>query len=338
MARALAAPAVVPDRGRIGETAGMSASEHAHHAGHHHGVSPDADLRWLTVALLVNAGFMAVELVAGILASSLALLADAAHMLADVAAIGLALFAARLTRRRPGGAMTYGFGRAEILSAQANGLTLAILSTLILYEAVQRLAAPVHVDATLTLAVALGGVLVNAAAAFALTRAQRRSLGVQGALQHNLIDAFASALTAVAAATILLWGFERADPLASLLIAVPMAIGGYRLVRSSARVFLEAAPVGLDPKQVGFAMAAVAGVVEVHDLHVWEVTSGFPALSAHLLTAPDSDPVELRGRVEQILRERFGIEHTTLQVEPQQDRLLAIETLAGPRSKRDSDR
>ncbi|HEX5309988.1 MAG TPA: cation diffusion facilitator family transporter [Solirubrobacteraceae bacterium] len=316
----------------------MSASGHAHHAGHTHNVSSDADLRWLTAALLVNSGFMAVELTAGALASSLALLADAAHMLTDVAAIGLALFAARLARRRPAGAMTYGFGRAEILSAQANGMTLAILSVLILYEAARRLATPVHVDATLTLVVALAGVLVNAVAAFALARAQRRSLNVQGALQHNLIDAFASAVTALAAAAILLWGFERADAIASIVVAAPMAIGGYRLVRSSARVFLEAAPVGLDPQQVGFAMAAVMGVIEVHDLHVWEVTSGFPALSAHLLVAADRDALRLREEVERVLRERFAIEHTTLQVEPQADRLLEIEAPADLGTRHDVQR
>lgn len=302
-----------------------------HHAGHSHQFSSDADLRWLTAALLVNGGFMAVELAAGMIASSLALLSDAAHMLADVVAIALALFAARLARRRPVGAMTYGFGRAEILSAQANGMTLVLLAALILYEAVRRLASPVHVDATLTLLVALAGVLVNGVAALALARAQRQSMGVQGALRHNLIDAFAAAVTALAAATILLWGFQRADALASVLIATPMAIGGYRLVRSSARVFLEAAPVGLDPEQVGFAMARVAGVVEVHDLHVWEVTSGFPALSAHLLIEEGGDAQALRGGVERMLRERFGIEHTTLQVEPRVQHLLEIEPVAPAR-------
>jgi cobalt-zinc-cadmium efflux system protein len=185
--------------------------------------------------------------------------------------------------------------------------------------------------------VALAGGLANAAAALALARARRRSLGVQGALRHNLIDVFAAAVTAVAAATILLWGLDRADALASLSIAVPMAVVGYRLVRSSARVFLEAAPVGLDPEQIGLAMASVQGVIEVHDLHVWEVTSGFPALSAHLLMAPGRDPLRLRGEVERVLRERFGIEHTTLQVEPETARLLKIETLAAPR-KRDGGR
>jgi cobalt-zinc-cadmium efflux system protein len=270
---------------------------------------------------------MAIELTAGVLASSLALLSDAAHMLTDAGAIGLALFVARLARRRPEGAMTYGFGRAEILSAQVNGLTLVILSAFIVYEAIRRLVAPPHVEASLVFAVGLAGVLVNAGAALALARAQRRSLNVEGAFKHNLIDAYASAATAVAAGVILLWGFERADPIASLLIAVPMILAGAGLVRASARVFLEAAPEGLDPDQIGFAMAGQAGVIEVHDLHVWEVTSGFPALSAHLLVMRDRDCHELRREVEGMLGERFGIEHTTLQVEPEVSELLEIESV-----------
>lgn len=300
---------------------------HHSHAGHSHAVSTDADLRWLTLALIVNVAFMAIELAAGILASSLALLSDAAHMLTDAGAIGLALFVARLARRRPEGAMTYGFGRAEILSAQVNGLTLVILSGFIVYEAIRRLVAPPHVQASLVLAVGLAGILVNGAAALALARAQRRSLNVEGALKHNLIDAYASAATALAAGAILLWGFERADPIASLLIAVPMIVGGIGLVKASGRVFLEAAPEGLDPEQIGFAMAGQAGVIEVHDLHVWEVTSGFPALSAHLLVVRDRDCHELRREVEKMLGERFGIEHTTLQVEPEASELLEIEAV-----------
>ncbi|HEX3392571.1 MAG TPA: cation diffusion facilitator family transporter [Solirubrobacteraceae bacterium] len=303
----------------------MNATAHHSHAAHPHAVSTDADLRWLAVALAVNVAFMAVELTAGILASSLALLSDAAHMLTDAGAIGLALFVARLARRRPEGAMTYGFGRAEILSAQINGLTLVILSAFIVYEAVRRLVAPPHVEASLVLAVGLAGVLVNAAAALALARAERRSLNVEGALKHNLIDAYASAATAVGAGVILIWGFERADPIASLLIAAPMILSGVGLVKASGRVFLEAAPEGIDPEQIGFAMAEQPGVIEVHDLHVWEVTSGFPALSAHLLVVPDQDCHELRRKVEKMLGERFRIEHTTLQVEPQASELLEIE-------------
>ncbi|MGH2879788.1 MAG: cation diffusion facilitator family transporter [Solirubrobacteraceae bacterium] len=308
--------------------AGHSHVGHSH-AGHSHAISSDADLRRLTLALLVNVAFMAVELTAGILASSLALLSDAAHMLTDAGAIGLALFVARLARRRPEGAMTYGFGRAEILSAQVNGLTLVILSAFIVYEAIRRLVAPPHVQASLVLVVALAGIAVNAAAALALMRAQRQSLNVEGALRHNLIDAYAAAATALAAGVILLWGFERADPVASLLIAVPMIVGGVGLVKASGRVFLEAAPKGLDPQQIGFAMAEQQGVIEVHDLHVWEVTSGFPALSAHLLVVADRDCHELRREVERMLGERYGIEHTTLQVEPQAGELLEIQSLQG---------
>jgi cobalt-zinc-cadmium efflux system protein len=303
----------------------MSTTAHDSHVAHSHAVSTDADLRWLTVALAVNVAFMAIELVAGILASSLALLSDAAHMLTDAGAIGLALFVARLARRRPEGAMTYGFGRTEILSAQVNGLTLVILSAFIVYEAVRRLLAPPHVEAEMVIAVGLVGVLVNAAAGLALARAERRSLNVEGALKHNLIDAYASAGTALAAVVILLWGFERADPIASLLIAAPMIFAGAGLVKASGRVFLEAAPKGLDPGQIGFAMAGQPGVIEVHDLHVWEVTSGFPALSAHLLVARDRDCHELRREVQRMLGERFGIEHTTLQVEPEATELLEIE-------------
>lgn len=309
----------------------MGATAHGSHAGHSHSVSTDADLRWLTIALAVNVAFMAVELTAGVIASSLVLLSDAAHMLTDAGAIGLALFVARLARRRPEGAMTYGFGRAEILSAQVNGLTLVILSAFIVYEAIRRLLAPPHVQASLVLVVGLVGILVNVAAALALARAERRSLNVEGALKHNLIDAYASAATAVAAGVILLWGFQRADPIASLLVAVPMIVGGLGLVKASGRVFLEAAPEGLDPEQIGFAMAGQPGVIEVHDLHVWEVTSGFPALSAHLLVGRDRDCHELRREVERVLGERFGIEHTTLQVEPQASELLEIESVRAVR-------
>jgi cobalt-zinc-cadmium efflux system protein len=303
---------------------------HAHHA---HTVSSDADLRWLALALATNLAFVAIELAAGIFASSLALLSDAAHTLTDAAAIALALFAARLARRRPAGALTFGLGRAEILSAQVNGLTLLILSAFIAYEAIRRILAPFEVQAPLMLAVAVAGVFVNAAAALALARAERRSLNVEGALQHNLLDAYAAAATALAATAILIWGFERADPIASLLIAAPMIVAGWRLVKASGRVFLEAAPEGVDPEQVGLAMAAQPGVVEVHDLHVWEVTSGFPALSAHLLAASEQDCHELRHQVDRMLHERFGIEHTTLQVEHEASGLLEIESVRDSRER-----
>ena len=259
--------------------------DHAGH-GHSHGVSETTDAKWLAVALAINAAFMVVEVVGGALAHSLAVLSDAAHMLTDVGAIALALVAARLAQRRAKGAMTFGFKRAEILSAQANGLTLIILAGFIVYEAIHRLVSPPSVDAWPVLWIGLAGVAVNAAAALVLARANRQSLNVQGAFKHNLIDAYASLGTAGAAVVILLTGFDRADPIASLLIAGPMLVMGYKLVKASGRIFLEAAPEGLDPDTIGHAMASVTHVREVHDLHVWEVTSGFPALAAHVLVLP----------------------------------------------------
>ena len=282
---------------------------------HTHGVSVRTDPRMLALALAINAGFMVVEVATGIIASSLALLSDAAHMLTDAGAIGMALYAARLAQRQAGGEFTFGLKRAEIVSAQANGLTLLILAALIVYEGVRRLISPPDVEASLMLWVGIAGIGVNLAAAVALAKANRESLNVEGAFQHNLMDAYASLGTAVAAGVILLSGFNRADPIASLLIAVLMVRSGYKLVRASGRIFMEAAPEGLDPSAIGNALAERPGVVQVHDLHVWEITSGFPALSAHLLVSPDCDCHAARREAEAMLRERFEIDHCTLQVE-----------------------
>ncbi len=285
------------------------------HAGHCHGVSPDADRRRLAGALALIACLMAVELTAGVVAHSLALLSDAGHMLTDAAAIGFSLLALRLAARPPGGALTFGLKRVEILSALANGITLLLLAVLIAYEAVRRLFAAPHVQAGLVLAVALVGALVNLAAMWTLAGANRRSLNVEGSFQHILTDLYGFIGTAVAAGVILATGFQRADAIASLLIAGLMLRSGSALVRDSGRVFLEAAPKGLDPQEIGRALVAQPEVVEVHDLHVWEVTSGFPALSAHVLVGSDSDCHAARREIEAMLRERFALDHTTLQVD-----------------------
>jgi cobalt-zinc-cadmium efflux system protein len=221
--------------------------------------------------------------------------------------------------------MTYGFKRAEILSAQANGLTLIILAVFIVFEGVRRLVNPPSVEAELVLWVAVAGIAVNAAAALALARANRQSLNIQGAFQHNLIDAYASLATALAAGVILVTGFDRADPIASLLIAVPMLRSGYKLVKTSGRIFLEGAPEGVDVDAIGRAMVAEPGVTEVHDLHVWEVTCGFPALSAHVLVSKECDCHDARRRLALILHDRFQIDHTTLQVDHDTSVLLGIE-------------
>lgn len=281
-------------------------------------------MRLLAVALALNAGFMAVEVAVGVIAGSLALLSDAAHMFTDAGAIALALVAARLAQRGAKGAMTFGLKRAEILSAQVNGLTLVILAGFIVYEGIRRLVDPPDVEAWLVLWVALAGLFVNGAAAVVLARANRQSLNIQGAVQHNLMDAYSSVGTAIAAVVIIATGFDRADAIASLLIAVPMLRSGGRLVKASGRVFLEAAPEGVDPDEIGRAMAAQPGVREVHDLHVWEVTSGFPALSAHVLVARDQDCHAIRRGLEQLLHDRFGLHHTTLQVDFEGGELLSI--------------
>jgi cobalt-zinc-cadmium efflux system protein len=295
------------------------------HAGHVHGVAADADTGKLAIALALILGFMCVEVIAGILASSLALLSDAAHMLTDAAALGLSLVAVRLARRPAAGAMTYGFKRSEILSAQFNGATLLVLALLIVYEGIRRLVSPPGVGGTTVLVVALAGIVVNLAATWTLSKANRQSMNVEGAFQHLLTDLFAFIATAIAGGVILATGFRRADGVASLVIAAIMLRAAYGLLRDSGRVFLEAAPKGLQPEEVGRAMAAEPGVVEVHDLHVWEVTSGFPALSAHVLVSESANCHAARRCLEAMLHDRFGLEHTTLQIDHEGGELISIE-------------
>ena len=258
----------------------MSGHSHAH--GHHHHVPPNADARRITVALALLAGLMAGEVVAGILASSLALLSDAAHLLTDVVALGIALVAMRLALRPAKGALTFGLRRSEILAAQFNGATLLVLGLFILYEGIRRLIDPPEVGGGIVLAVALVGVAVNLLATRAMAGADRDSLNVEGAYQHILTDLIGFALTALAGAVVLATGFDRADGIASLVLAAIMLNSAYGLLRASGRVFLEAAPEGTDPDEIGRALVGVPGVVEVHDLHVWEISSGFPALAAHV--------------------------------------------------------
>ncbi|MEA2304363.1 MAG: cobalt-zinc-cadmium efflux system protein [Solirubrobacteraceae bacterium] len=306
----------------------MSAHAHsaAHGHGHSHGVAPDADRGPLLIALGLILGFMLVEVVAGIAAGSLALLSDAAHMLTDAAALGLALVAMRLARRPAQGAMTFGFRRAEILSAQINGATLLALGVVIVIEGIHRLVHPPDVAGGAVLVVALAGIVVNLAATWVLARANRTSLNVEGAYQHILTDLFAFIATAVAGAVVLLTGFTRADGLAALLVAALMLHAAYGLLVASGRVVLEAAPEGVDPDAIGRALAAVPGIAEVHDLHVWEVSSGFPALSAHVVVARDADCHAARRELQALLQERFGIEHTTLQTDHEGGELLSIST------------
>ena len=294
------------------------AHAHSHHDhSHHHGPSRETERGALKAALILIVVFMLAEVTAGVLASSLALLSDAAHMLTDAAALGVALVAARLAARPAGGTMTYGLGRAEILSAQANGITLVILSVVIVADALRRLVSPLRVDGLPVLIVALAGVVVNLTAAAILARGSgaQRSLNVEGSYQHIVTDLYGFIATAVAAVVIMATGFDRADPIASLIIAGLLLHAAYGLLRESGRVFMEAAPTGLDPDEIGRTLAGQPGVVEVHDLHVWEVTSGFPALSAHVVVRAGDDCHERRRLLQRMVGERFGISHTTLQVD-----------------------
>lgn len=295
------------------------------HEGHSHGVSADADRGKLRIALALILGFMAAEVVAGILANSLALLSDAAHMLTDAAAIALSLVALRLSKRPARGHMTFGLKRAEILSAQINGVTLLVLATIIAIEGVRRLIDPPGVDGGLVLFVALAGIVVNLAATAVLASANRQSLNVEGSFQHILTDLYAFVGTAIAAAVILTTGFNQADALASLMVAALMLRSAYGLLRDSGRIFLEASPKGIDPDLIGRTMAAQPGVVEVHDLHVWEVTSEFPALSAHVTVGKDADCHRARLELAELIEREFDIHHTTLQVGHEPEQIVQIE-------------
>jgi cobalt-zinc-cadmium efflux system protein len=273
------------------------------------------DRRLLAVSLALLLAFMVAEVVFGILANSLTLLADAGHMLTDAAALALALLAASLAARPAGGRWTFGFGRVEILAAQANGLTLLLFGIWIVYEAIRRLIDPPEVDAVIVGIVAVVGIAVNLVVVALLSRARRQSLNVRGAYLHIVTDLAAFVGTALAAVLILFTGWNRIDPVASLLVAALMFAAAWSLLRESGRIFLEGAPASAPPADVGPAIVAHPGVVEAHDLHVWTVTDGFPALSAHVLVQPGADCHRIRLELEALLHERFRIDHTTLQVE-----------------------
>ena len=305
-------------------------SEHVH-AGHVHGVSPAADRRRVLAALVLIVLFMAGEVVTGLIAHSLALLSDAGHMLTDAGAIALSLVAMRLAARPAAGGLTYGLKRAEILSALANGVALFALAVLIVYEAGRRLAQPPVVDGRWMVGVALAGVVVNLAVTWQLSGAERQSLNLRGSLAHIVTDLYAFAATGIAGLVILVSGYDRADPIASLVVAALMLRAGFGLIRDAARVLLEAAPAGMVAEDVGATLAGHPDVVDVHDFHVWEITSDMPALSAHVLVRQGADCHAIRRELEQNLHDKFHIDHTTLQVDhaPEPPGLIQVERFRG---------
>jgi cobalt-zinc-cadmium efflux system protein len=282
---------------------------------HAHGHEQTGDARRIKIALGLILAFMAGEIVAGILADSLALLSDAAHMLTDAGALVVSLVVLRLAVQPAGGNRTFGLRRSEILSAQANGAALLVLAGLIVYGAVRRLVTPPQADGTAILVVALVGIGVNLLATWQVAGANRGSLNIEGSFQHLLNDLFAFVATAIAGGVILATGWVRADAVAALVVAALMLLASWRLLRDSGRVLLDIAPAGLPVEEIGRAMASYPGVVQVHDLHVWEVTTEFPTLSAHVLVEPGADCHAIRRELADLLAERYGLSHSTLQVE-----------------------
>jgi cobalt-zinc-cadmium efflux system protein len=285
---------------------------HSHHDHAHHATD---DRRRLAIAFALIVALLAAEVVGGIVAHSLALLADAGHMLTDAGALALALFAASIARRPARGRWTFGFHRVEILAAQLNGITLLVVGLAILYSAARRLISPPEVRGGLVLVVAGAGVAVNLAATLVLSGASRRSLNVRGAFLHVATDLAAFVGTAIAGALILVTGWDRFDPIAGVLVAALMFWACAGLLRESTRILLESSPGDIHPNEVEAALLTDGEVAGVHDLHVWTVTSGFPALSAHVLVDHGADCHAARARLERLLAERFGLSHSTLQVE-----------------------
>jgi cobalt-zinc-cadmium efflux system protein len=304
------------------------------HGPHAHNHALDArradSRRRMWIALGINVGLLVAEAIGGIITGSLALLADAGHLLSDAGAIVLALIAARLATLPAAGRRTFGYQRSEVLAALVNGLTLVVISIVIAVAAFGRFGDPPEIDGWGVLALGLVGLAGNVAATVVLARGQREDINLEGVLRHSVADALGSVGVVVAGAVVLLGGSPVVDPIVGLLIAVLILASSWRLIKEPVDVLMEAAPAGLDVDGVGAAICEEEGVRSVHDLHVWTVTAGFGAIAAHVVVAQGSDRDLIRRRLELTLRERFGIEHTTLQMEEEADQgLLRVENAPG---------
>lgn len=293
----------------------MTSNDHGHSHSHGAGAYRGTDRRALLVAAGLTATFMVVEAVGGLVTGSLALLADAGHMLSDSFSLFLALGAVMLASRPSTSKRTFGYKRAEILAALVNGILLVLVSVWVIVEAIRRLGESVEILGRGMMAIAVAGLLINLLAAWVLYRAGGDSLNVKAALRHVLADVAGSAGVIIAAAVILLTGWEPVDAIVSILISLLIAASAWSVLRESVDVLLESTPEGMDAEEIGLAMAAVPSVEQVHDLHVWQITSGFPTLSAHVLVGSGADCHGARRDLEAMLRDRFEIDHTTLQVE-----------------------
>ena len=289
---------------------------HAHDHAHHTHDARDLGRRRLLLVLGLTAAFMVVEAVGGWLANSLALVADAAHMLSDVAALGLSAFALWFARRPATARKSYGYLRMEILAALVNGVTLVVLSLFIFWQAWQRLHAPEPIAGALMLGVAAGGLLVNVVAAFLLHQSSGHSLNLRGAYLHVLGDLLGSVGAIAAAVIILTTGWLRADPIISIIVGALILISSWRLVRESVDILLEATPSHIDLAAVERALQGVAGVQSVYDLHVWTLTSGFVAMSGHVVIDDMARYDQVLGAIHTRMHDGFDINHVTVQIEP----------------------
>ena len=277
-------------------------------------------------ALSINLGLLVAEAIGGILTGSLALLADAGHVLSDAGSIVLALIAARLATLPAAGRRTFGYQRSEVLAALVNGLLLVAVSVAVAVAAIGRFGDPPEIDGWGVLALGVFGLAGNVAATVVLARGQREDINLEGVLRHSVADALGSVGVIVAGAVVLLGGSPVVDPIVGLLIAVLILASSWRLIKEPFDVLMEAAPAGVDPDRIGAAICEEEGVRSVPDLHVWSVTAGFGAIAAHVVVAQGADRDLIRRRLELTLREGYGIEHTTLQMEEEASQeLLRVE-------------
>ena len=304
-----------------------TSAEHDHGAGHghaghdhshHHSVkgSSASHKRRLAITLVLAALYMVAEIVGGLITNSLALLADAGHMFSDVASLALSFFAVWLAGQPAPPHRTYGYHRAEILAALANGVTLAVVSEFIWYEAYERMWGPPEVQGALMMGIATGGLVVNLIGLWILNAGRSENLNIRGAWLHVMTDALGSIGAIVAGVLIWAFSWEWADPVASVLISILVLYSAWNLVRESIAVLMESAPARIDVEQVRRTLIEIEGVIDVHDLHVWTITSGMDAISAHVVTAENHADTELLGRVQQVLSRRFQLQHATIQLEP----------------------
>jgi cobalt-zinc-cadmium efflux system protein len=285
---------------------------HSHGHGHHHHSGNKTALFW---AFIIIASFMFVEVIGGILTNSLALLSDAGHMLSDAAALGLSLFALKLGEKQGTKNKTYGFKRFEIIAAALNGITLILIAIYIFYEAYDRFLSPPVVQSSGMLIISTIGLLVNILAAWILMKGDKENLNVRSAFLHVIGDMLGSFGAIVAALLILFFGWGWADPLASVIVAALVLVSGFRVTKESFHVLMEGAPAQFHIDKVKESLLAIPNVSELHDLHIWTITSGYPVLSCHLAISENGNHDDILKNAQQLLHDDFGIEHSTIQVE-----------------------